>query len=342
MSTARHRVAIAGLGVMGLIHLRVLHALDDVEVVAAVDPDEARRATAARLHPGTPVFASLTEALDRGGPTAIGLATPPSHLPTLGHEALAAGVAVLVEKPVAPDESAAAALVADAQARGVLLAVGHVERCNPAVLALRERVLDGQVGEILQLSARRLSPFPDRDSMLGVALDLATHDIDIMRFLTGDEVQRVHGETAQRWHERAEDALVATLRFDGGAVGLLETNWLTPAKVRELTVTGTKGTFMVDYIQQELRFFEHPSSATTPWGALANVRGAGEGDMVRYALQRREPVRVEWETFLAALRGDGEPRAQGHDGLAALSVARAIQRSGVEGAPVRPAYRDGG
>lgn len=332
------RGLVLGLGVMGSIHLRVLSQLADVEVVAAVDPSEERRAAARAVHPQVPTFATLQDALAASEPDFACLAAPAVKLPALAAEALAAGLPILVEKPLAPTEEEAREMLADARRRGLLLAVGHVERCNPAVVELKRRLDAGQAGRIYQLHARRLSPFPDRDSMLGVALDLSTHDIDVMRYLTGKEVARVFAETAQRLHDRAEDLVCATLRFDDGTTGLLETNWLTPTKVRELTVTGEAGTFVVDYLTQELSFYEHPTSSTD-WSVLANMRGAGEGNMTRYALQRREPIRVEWESFLGALDGGPPPMASGHDGFAAMSTARAIQRSGAEHVPVVPTYR---
>lgn len=299
-SSARTRGLVVGLGTMGSNHLRVLSQIDGVEVAAAVDPSPERRATAERSLRGLRTFATMRDALDVVEPDFACLAAPVAELAELAHEALLAGVPVLV--------------------------------------ALKQRLDAGHAGRIFQMHARRLSPFPDRDSLLGVALDLSTHDIDVMRFVSGHEVERVYAETARRLHDRAEDLVCATLRFDDGATGLLETNWLTPAKVRQLSVTGEAGTFVVDYLTQELSFFEHPTSSTD-WSVLQNMRGAGEGDMTRYALQRREPLRVQWEAFLDALDGTSPPRATGRDGFAALSTARAIQRSGAEHAPTVPGYR---
>jgi predicted dehydrogenase len=332
------RAAVVGLGAMGSVHLRVLGQIDDVEVVAGVDPDPDRRALAARRHPGLQAFATLADAVRHARPDFVCLATPAAALPVLAHEALEAGLPVLVEKPLAPTEEAALAVVRDAEARGLLLAVGHVERCNPAVIAVKEKVDAGVIGGIYQLHARRLSPFPDRDSMLGVSLDLATHDIDVMRYVTGSEVERVFAETARRLHDSAEDLIAATLRFGSGATGLLEVNWLTPTKVRELTVTGEEGTFVLNYLTQELSHYQHPTKRNR-WDALASMRGGGEGDMVRYAIERREPLRVEWEAFLAALREQGRPLADGWDGYAAMSTALAIQRAGRAHEVVTPGYR---
>jgi UDP-N-acetylglucosamine 3-dehydrogenase len=329
---------IVGLGHMGSLHARVLNQIEGVEILAGADPDEARRESFARRYPRASIYATSEEAIEGAEIDFACLAAPAEALPKLGYKLIDAGIPLLIEKPLAADEDEALALVDYAQARGVLVGVGHVERCNPAVLALKERLDCGMIGRIYQLRARRLSPFPDRDSMLGVALDLASHDIDVMRYLTGSEVNRVFAETAQRLHDSAEDLIAATMRFDNDTTGLLEVNWLTPVKVRELTVTGEGGTFVLNYLTQELSYYGHPTEPTS-WDTLANMRGAGEGDMIRYALARREPLLVQWEAFLPALDGRGQPCASGHDGYAALSTARAIQRSGIDHETVVPLYR---
>jgi UDP-N-acetylglucosamine 3-dehydrogenase len=323
---------------MGSHHARVLSQIDGVEVVAAIDSDPARRERFRRGHPNTSICTTIEQAIESVELDFACLATPAETLPVLGRAVIEAGIPLLVEKPVAANEEEALELVREAIKRGVMLGVGHIERCNPAVVALKERLDSGMIGRIYQLHTRRLSPFPDRDSMLGVALDLASHDIDVMRYLTGSEIKRVFAETAQRLHDSAEDLLAATMRFENDTTGLLEVNWLTPTKVRELTVTGEGGTFVLNYLSQELYRYEHPIEPTD-WDTLANMRGAGEGDMIRYALARREPLLVQWETFLSALNGEGHPQASGYDGYVALSTAHAIQRSGASHETVIPRYR---
>lgn len=331
------RGLVVGLGYMGSRHLRVLTEIDTAAVSAAVDSDPERRAGIERRYPQVRTYATIAQALERHELDFVCVATPAGTLAELARAALDAGLAVLVEKPLATSEKDALEVVLEAERRGLLLAVGHVERCNPAVIALKQRLDGGEIGRIYQLHARRLSPFPDRDPLVGVSLDLATHDLDVMRYLSGAEIERVYAETDRRLHDSAEDLIAATVRFEDGIIGLLEVNWLTPSKVRELTVTGDGGTFVLNYATQELSFYEHPTERTQ-WDVLASMRGAGEGNMVRYALERREPLRVQWETFLHALRTGDRPMATGRDGYAALSTARAIQRSGAEHAPVTPEY----
>jgi predicted dehydrogenase len=119
--------------------------------------------------------------------------------------------------------------------------VGHVERYNPAVVELKRRLDAGELGRIFEIVARRKGPFPDRVRDVGVVMDLAAHDLDVMWYLTGAEVTRVYAETAQRVHESHEDLLLGTLRFSDGILGVLDINWLTPTKIRELSVIGERG-----------------------------------------------------------------------------------------------------
>lgn len=331
------RGIVVGLGVMGSHHLRVLRSLPDCVVVAVVDPDDERRARHRTGDGAIATHVSLAEALADNEADFVCIATPVDLLPRSAEQALEAGLAVLVEKPIAATEAEAEDLVRSAEERGLLLSVGHVERFNPAVMALKEKLEQDSLGRIYQLHARRLSPYPHRGTLSGVALDLATHDLDVMRHVTGQEVVRVYAETADRGADGIEDLVCATLRFEDDSTGLLEVNWLTPTKVRELTVTGERGMFVVDYLTQDLRFYEHPRAAIE-WETLGVVRGIGEGDMIRYAVPRREPLVVQWEAFLGALRTDGPPPVPGREGLAALSIATAIRQAGRNHEPLVPTY----
>ena len=333
------RGVIVGLGVMGSHHLRILTSLSEVEVVAAVEQDGTRREAVLRAHPGVRGHESLEQALDEHELDFACLAVPVGALPVCTAPALDAGLHVFVEKPMASSEEHARAMIAAAAERELVLGVGYVERFNPAVLALKQKLDAGAIGRIVQMHARRLSPFPNRNHTAGVVLDLATHDIDIMRYLSGSEVEHVYAESVVGVGEQSEDLICAVMRFDSATTGLLEANWITPTKVRELSVLGEGGMFVVNYLTQDLTFYEHPTKATE-WNQLADMYGGGEGDMIRYALERREPLRVQWEAFIDAVRRGGPAPVDGHDGLVTLSTARAIRTAGIEHRVVVPSYRE--
>jgi predicted dehydrogenase len=314
---------------MGSHHLRILDSTPGVQVVAAVDKDAALLESALERHPRVPGHESFEQALQEHEADFACLAVPVEALPQCTAGALERGLHVFVEKPMAPSEEQAREMIAAADERGLVLGVGYVERFNPAVVALKQKLDAGAIGRLVQMHARRLSPFPNRDRMAGVALDLATHDIDLMRTLSGSEVARVSAESAGGSSEYAEDLICAAVRFESGTTGLLEANWITPTKVRELTVLGEGGMFVVDYLTQDLIFYEHPTKATD-WDQLAGMRGGEEGDMVRYALNRREPLRLQWEAFIDAVLRGGPAPVNGQDGLATLLAAHAIRTAATE------------
>ena len=165
---------------------------------------------------------------------------------------------------------------------------------------------------------------------MGVILDLATHDLDVMRHLTGTEVTRVSAETTRELGGPQEDMLCGLLRFEGGVIGLLNINWLSPTKIRELTVSGERGMFVVNYLTQDLYFYEN-GYRDGDWESLQVFRGVAEGRMIRYPIVRREPLQVELESFAASIL-EGRPfPVTGEDGLKAITLAQHLVQAGQRG-----------
>jgi predicted dehydrogenase len=162
---------------------------------------------------------------------------------------------------------------------------------------------------------------------VGVVMDLATHDLDIMRYLTGNEVMHVYAETKRVVHTTSEDLFVGILRFKNGTIGLLEINWLTPTKIRELYITGERGMYWVNYITQDICFFENEETNGNEWSALSVFRGVSEGSMVKYAIKKKEPLRAELEAFISRVQGNDTPITNGDDAHAALVLATSLVES---------------
>ncbi len=318
------KVAVVGAGTMGTNHLRVLRDFDE-ERVQLVGVAETHAPTLARAVSRFHVagYGDYRELIAETRPDLVTVVVPTQlHFPVAAF-ALDAGAHVLIEKPIASTIQEATALIDLAAVRGVRLAVGHVERFNPAVLALKRLLAAGELGQIFYLHARRLGPFPPRIRDVGVILDLATHDLDVMRYLTGAEVERVYAETQQRVHEQHEDLLLGLVRFDNGVVGMLDVNWLTPTKVRELGVTGERGMYLINYLSQDLYFYENDYTPTN-WDALRSLTGVSEGTMTRLKVQKSEPLWLEYEDLIQALRSDTTPTVTGEDGLAVLRLAHQL------------------
>jgi UDP-N-acetylglucosamine 3-dehydrogenase len=312
------RAAVIGVGAMGRHH---------VELVAVADVDREQAEREARRY-RVPVYDDYRRMLEETKPNLVSVAVPTSlhHEVTLA--ALDAGAHVLVEKPIAASLEDGQRMIQHATEKGRVLTVGHIERFNPAVVELSHRLREEELGRIFSIHARRLGTFPARIRDVGVTVDLATHELDIMRYLLQSEVSRLYAETQRNLHAAHEDKVSALLHFESGAVGTLEVDWLTPTKIRELSVTGERGMFVVNYVTQDLFLYEN-ADVSGNWGTLQLLRGVSEGNMIRLRISKKEPLRVQLEAFVRAV--GGEPVAvTGEDGLEALRLARALARSGQE------------
>jgi len=318
------RAGVIGLGMMGSAHVRVwAEMIDGVELVAVADSDPKvlREMAEAR---GVHGYGDAASMLDGEALDLVSVVVPTSlHLPTT-LAALAAGAHVLVEKPIAASRGEAEQMIDAARRAGRMLTVGHIERFNPAIRELRRRLADGELGRIFQIRATRLGPFPARIRDVGVVVDLAPHDLDVMRYLLGSDPVRLYAETEQRIHTDHEDLFVGLLKFANGAVGVLDINWLTPTKQRTLTVTGERGMYTADYLTQQLVFYPNPARD-------GSVR---EGERVEREIERREPLAIELDEFARAARNGGRPPVDAHEAMVALLLARAMVESARTGAVI--------
>lgn len=321
------KAAVIGVGAMGQHHARVYTEISQTDLVAVADvkPETAQRLASKY---GVASYTDYQEMLEREQPDLVTVAVPTSLHREVVEDVFDAGADVLVEKPIAATVEEGQALIECAQSQERKLMVGHIVRFNPAIQALKARLEEGELGTIFQIVCRRVGPFPARVRDVGVVIDLAPHDLDLMRFVTGDEPVRVFAETEQRIHTRHEDLVVGVLRFAGGIAGMLEINWLTPVKQREVLVLGERGMLRVDDLAQNLYFHENALANGMDWNALSVLKGVNEGRMIRYPLQRYEPLRAELEAFATAVLEDKPVPVSGEDGLAALRLALALVESG--------------
>jgi predicted dehydrogenase len=321
--TDQLRAAVIGVGAMGRNHARVYDELPEVELTAVADEREETAREIARLR-HVPAYSDYRAVLEEIRPDVVSVAVPTQQHHQVVQDALEAGCHVLVEKPIAATLDEGVAMIRRSAELGRVLAVGHIERYNPAVVELKRRLAEGELGQVFQICARRLGPFPKRVRDVGVVIDLATHDLDVMRYLTGAEVQRLYAETEQEIHTAHEDLFSGLLRFDNGVLGLLDINWLTPTKVRELSVTGQRGLFVANLLTQDLYFHENEEAVGMEWSHLRLLRGVSEGQMIRLRLRKMEPLRAELQAFVKASRGEDGAIVSGQDGLVALQLAQAL------------------
>lgn len=324
------RAAVIGAGSMGRNHARVYSEMDDAELVAVADPDADSLSKVAQRH-HVRTYTDYHTMLEREQIDLVSVVVPTEYHYAVAHDTLSAGIPSLIEKPIAATVDEGAQLVALAQERGVLLTVGHIERFNPAIIALKGQLEKGALGKVYQIHVRRIGQFPARIKDVGVVVDLATHDLDIMHYLSDSCVSRLHAEIGRRLHTAHEDLLSAVLRFENDIIGVLDINWLAPTKVRELSVIGERGMFVANYLTQDLVFYENDSAPQGDnWHELA-VMGVSEGRMIRFKVNKKEPLRQELDAFVAAVRTGSSAPVRGEDGLLALAVAQQLVESGSHG-----------
>jgi UDP-N-acetylglucosamine 3-dehydrogenase len=323
------KTAVIGVGSMGRHHARVDWELPDVDLVGVADANPKTLDMIASRY-NTRAYSDYRRLLDEEQPDAVTVAVPTSCHFDVAMEVIQRGIHLLIEKPIAISCSEAEIMIAAAQDAHVNLMIGHIERFNPAVIALKKHIANGELGHLFQVDARRQGPLPERINDVGVVVDLAVHDLDIMRYVTQEEIIRVYAETEHGIHSQKEDLLSAVVRLSRGTIGTLLINWITPTKIREFYATGECGMFKVDYLTQDLYFYENEKANGSEWDTLRVLRGVSEGKMVRYHIEKREPLRAEHEAFYASVRGEAPVAVTGEDGLHALRLAQAVVMSGLE------------
>lgn len=296
------RVGVIGAGVMGSNHARVLAGLPGVSLVGIVDPSPAHRTRTTELA-SCQGFETLDQ-LFAEGVDAVTIAAPTHLHHEVALACIAKNIHVLVEKPIASTVEEGREIVAAAQKAGVTLMVGHVERFNPAVAAVKQAI----AGEdILSIAITRVGPFPPRMSNVGVVIDLAVHDIDLIRWFTESDIVEVQPQLSSAVAER-EDIALLQFRTESGVLAHINTNWLTPFKARSVTVA-TRGKYVMgDLLTRQV---------TECFG----FKPDGSYSMRHLPVGHDEPLRAELIAFLKAVRHGETPAVTGDEGVASLEIA---------------------
>lgn len=325
---ANLKAGLIGIGMMGRHHARVLGSLDGVDLVGITDPGGDKFGVAG----GRPVFDTVEELIELK-PDYCMIATPTAfHLDT-GLKLAAAGIHAIIEKPLARDVESSLQLVDAFAKAGLVGAVGHIERYNPALQQARKRIADGQLGRVIQVATRRQGPFPARIADVGVVKDLATHDIDLTAWVVQAKYLHVAAEANNLSGREYEDLIAITGKLDGEIVTNHLVNWLSPLKERLTVITGETGTFIADTLTADLTYFANGTVENT-WEDLAQFKGVSEGDVIKYAFSKPEPLRTEHENFRDAVLGKQADIVTLEQGLNTVRVAEAVIESAASGKTV--------
>ena len=311
MTAPRVRIGVIGTGALGYHHARLLRTVDGAELVGIYDRNPDRAAQVAK-ELGTTAHASLEALLERVQAVTVVVPTP-AHT-EVGLAALARGISALIEKPLADTVAGADRLVAAAQASGARLQVGHVERFNRAVRAAVPYLDDPRF-----FQCDRLAPFTPRGSDVAVVLDLMIHDLDLILELVGADVVDVRATGAPLLTPHV-DIANARVEFANGAVAVVTASRISRERTRKLRIFQPTGYFSLDLAQGTGHFYRLKAG----WRNLGATRIEDIVEHVRLDAPEAEPLKLELESFIRAVRGDGEVAVSGAAGARALVLATRV------------------
>lgn len=321
MKPFKIKTAVIGTGSMGRNHARILSEVSDLVGIYDMDRKIAKE-VADRY--SVESYPDIEELIKRSGAQAVSIATPTTHHAKSSITCLRSGIHVLVEKPIAEDRSSAEKMIEEARKAGVVLSVGMVERHNPIVKFTKEMIEKGIIGQIVTIGTKRLSTLPPRIKDVGVITDIGVHDMDVMRYISGSEARTVYALGGKVKTDNFEDHATFLVRFANGIEGVGEVSWLSPMKVRKMTISGSNAIAEMDYIDQELLVSSSTFGVIDPnnlWKIPQKY------DIRRMRVQNEEPLRREIWDFLESVRDGKEPLVGGNDGLKALLIAKAAELS---------------
>jgi UDP-N-acetylglucosamine 3-dehydrogenase len=321
------RVGVIGVGSMGQNHVRVYSEIANLIGVYDAMNDQSHK-VAQRFNVIS--FDNLDELLEKVDAVSLCVTTS-AHFET-AKKVIAKGRSLLVEKPFTGDSAKAEELSRMAEKEGVTLAAGFIERFNPVVEVTKDAVAKGRFGKVVSVASRRVSSFPTRIRDVGVIMDLGIHDIDVIRYMTGAEPVSVYALGGKFQNSNFEDYANLLIELDDGSVAFVEVNWLTPMKVRKVSLTCSQGFAQLDYTDQSLEFSSSTISNIDPGDMF---RLPLEFDVRRVSVRKEEPLKKELESFLAAAESHGRTGVGGEDAVRNLRVCEASQESLRTGAKVR-------
>lgn len=305
-------VGVIGVGAMGYNHVRIYSELENANLLAISDMVRGTLDNVSKEF-NTVGYVDMDNILQLDDIEAVNICVPTVFHHDVVMNAIEAGKNVLVEKPIASKLDEAQEMIDAAHDAGVLLATGHVERFNPAVRVAKQLIEAGEIGDVVTAHAKRLGPYPPRIRDVGVAIDLAIHDIDIFNYLFEGKAHTVFANMSSNLKNCAfEDHAEIMTKYDHDVLTILETNWLTPYKKRQLNITGVEGIISVDYGEQSVTVFK-------------------ENDKVeKVKVDNKEPLKEELRSFINSIQTGSTPEVSGEDGFEALKIVDAAMNSSKE------------
>jgi len=312
------KVGVIGLGNMGWHHARIYSELAESQLVSVSDLDEALCLKAQSKYQAK-YYLSYQEMLKKENLDAVSIVVPTSLHKSVALDCIAAGVPMLIEKPIAGTLADGKAIIEAAEAKKIPVSVGHIERFNPAVQKLKELLVMNKLDRVTSILARRVGIYPPQIKDANVIVDIAVHDIDICNYLLGRLPQSIHAKAGRALNSERADFASLFLDYDGTET-FIQVNWITPVKIRELNVTGINGYAELNYLTQKLKLYESNYERTfDSFGDF--VVKFGTPNIQEVNVQPAEPLKLELQAFLNSLKKGKKMPITAHDGLMALDIA---------------------
>jgi len=319
--------AVIGTGFMGINHARVYNEISNLAAVCDLDVEKAKKI--ADLY-GCSYYKDHKEMLKKESIDAVSVVVPTSLHADVSLDVIKQGVNLLVEKPLARNVEEATKITKAVRDGGVILMVGHIERFNPAVQALKKMIEENRLGKTFSLHAVRAGPFTPRVNDAGVLSILAIHDLDVFQYVTNRKITKVMCYALENIYSKFEDNVKITCKLGENILGSIEANWTSPKKVRKLSVIGTKAMVELDYITQDFIFVEQDVvKQISEYHDMLLFNIVGEERHI--LVNKIEPLKQELSHFLECVKNKKQPLISGDDGVDALRLVEACIRSYKDG-----------
>jgi UDP-N-acetylglucosamine 3-dehydrogenase len=325
MKKEKLKVAVIGVGNMGKHHVRCYSNIRDVELVAISDiNEEIGNSVAARYN--CRYYKNYYDMLKKEDIDAVSIAVPTKLHKKVALDVIKFKKHVLIEKPISSTVKEARRIIDEAESAGVKLMVGHIERFNPAIQELKKIIKKNVLGEIISVIGKRVGMFPPQIKDANVVIDLAVHDIDVFNFLLEKQPIEVFSKGRSALTNNREDSAEIFISY-GKTSCFIQVNWITPIKIRTLSVTGSKGYAELNYITQKLELYQSKyTKKVDNFGEF--VIKFGEPLKKEIKIKKEEPLMLELKSFIECIKENTNPPVTGEDGLKALLIAeKAISSS---------------
>jgi len=324
-SMKKLNVAVVGVGSMGKNHVRIFSELKKVNLIAVCDINGKNAREISRMYK-TKYYSNHKQLIKKEKLNAVSIAVPTELHESVALDFIENNIPVLVEKPLASNVKSAKRLIMKAKKERTLLTVGHVERFNPVVMKLHELIKNGKFGDILSIVIRRVGLFPLNFKDVGVVTDLGVHDLDIVTSLLGKNPEKIFARGGNAFTKKYYDH--AEIFLDFGKIGcFILTNWVTPVKIRKLSVTGTKGHAELDFITQKLEVFKSNFKLKQVKGFSKFVKEFGEPKKYEIKINSQEPLKLEMENFVNAITGSEKLKVKPEEALNAIYLSELVNKS---------------